>query len=199
MQLLFSTHIVLLYSHCACYRHFIESVSPDMYSPAGFVGPESPALSMGRVSHSTSHYGGSNNSYNHYSSSYNSQQHNYDMYRDQDHETQMAGLRIHSPASPKPSSVASSPSVTPRRQSFSSTLISKSTERSVGGSTTRKSRSISLSGTTTTTTVSKRPISNSRPSRTVPATPPNEMHSRAVHGVFSKDRIPESPMEDQHL
>ncbi|KAF9138087.1 hypothetical protein BGX30_009594 [Mortierella sp. GBA39] len=179
--------------------HAGESVSPDMYSPAGFVGPESPALSMGRVSHSTSHYGGGNSSYNHYSSSYNSQQHNYDMYRDQDHETQMAGLRIHSPSSPKPSSVASSPSVTPRRQSFSSMLISKSTERSVGGSTTRKSRSISLSGTTTTTTVSKRPISNSRPSRTVPATPPNEMHSRAVHGVFSKDRIPESPMEDQHL
>ncbi|KAG0279389.1 hypothetical protein BGZ95_001367 [Linnemannia exigua] len=175
-----------------------ESVSPDMYSPAGFVGPESPALPIGRVSHPTSHYGG-NNSYSHYSSSYSSQS-QYDMYRDQDHDThtQLAGLRIHSPASPKPSSVASSPSVTPRRQSFSSTLISKSTERSVGGSTTRKSRSISLSGTMTTTTVSKRPISNTRPSRTVPATPPNEMHSRGGHG-FSKDRIPESPMEDQHL
>ncbi|KAF9905836.1 hypothetical protein EC991_001241 [Linnemannia zychae] len=174
-----------------------ESVSPDMYSPAGFVGPESPALSIGRVSHSTSHYG-SSNSYSHYSSSYNSQSH-YDMYRE-DHETQaqMAGLRIHSPSSPKPSSVASSPAATPRRQSFSSTLISKTTERGVGGSTTRKSRSISLSGTTTTTTVSKRPISNTRPSRTVPATPPNEMHSRGGHG-FSKDRIPESPMEDQHL
>ncbi|KAG0284627.1 hypothetical protein BGZ96_011028 [Linnemannia gamsii] len=178
--------------------HAGESVSPDMYSPAGFVGPESPALSIGRASHSTSHYGG-NNSYGHYSSSYSSQQQHYDSYRDQDHTAQMAGLRIHSPSSPKPSSVASSPLVTPRRQSFSSTLISKSTERSVGGSTTRKSRSISLSGTTTTTTVSKRPISNSRPSRTVPATPPNEMHGRGVHGVFSKDRIPESPMEDQHL
>ncbi|KAF9098929.1 hypothetical protein BGX23_004743 [Mortierella sp. AD031] len=173
-----------------------ESVSPDMYSPAGFVGPDSPALSMGRLAHPQSHYG-SSNSYGHYSSSYSSQQH-YDMYRDQDHETQMAGLRIHSPASPKISSVASSPAATPRRQSFSSTLISKKTERSVGGSTTRKSRSISLSGTTTTTTVSKRPISNTRPSRTVPATPPNEMHSRVVHG-FSKDRIPESAMEDQHL
>ncbi|KAF9923634.1 hypothetical protein FBU30_006357 [Linnemannia zychae] len=172
-----------------------ESVSPDTYSPAGFVGPESPALSMSRTSHSTNHYGG-NSSYSHYSPSYSSQQY-YDTYSDQDHERQMAGLRIHSPASPKPSSVASSPSATPRRQSFSSTLISKSTERGVGGSTTRKSRSISLSGTTTTTTVHKRPMSNPRPSRTVPATPPNEMHNRG-HS-FTKDRIPESPMEDQHL
>ncbi|KAF9955922.1 hypothetical protein BGZ72_003274 [Mortierella alpina] len=168
-----------------------ESVSPDMYSPAGFVGPDSPST-FSRLpqmaGHPQSHY---NSTYAQY---YAAQQH-HEMYRDQDHETQMAGLRIHSPTSPKPpnSSATASPIPTPRRQSFSSTLISKKTERVVGGSTTRKSRSISLSGTMSTTTVIKHASSKARSVRTVPATPTNDM-PRGHQGY--SDRIPE---EDQHL
>ncbi|KAF9189644.1 hypothetical protein BGZ51_001374 [Haplosporangium sp. Z 767] len=172
-----------------------EPMSPDMYSPAGFVGPESSFNRLPQIAgHQQSSYSSA------YAQYYNAQQQqHHDMYRDQDHETQMAGLRIHSPTSPRPSSAASSPITTPRRQSFSSSLVFKKTERGVGGSTTRKSRSISLSGTSTTTTVSKHAASKIRSSRTVPATPTNEMMSGRGGLGFSKDRIPESPMEDQHL
>ncbi|KAG0327278.1 hypothetical protein BGZ99_008039 [Dissophora globulifera] len=160
-----------------------ESVSPDMYNSPQVQG----------------HQQGYNGAYAQYSS-YSGQ---HDMYRDQDHETQMAGLRIHSPNSPMPSSATGSPLTTPRRQSFSSSLISKKTERSVGGSTTRKSRSISLSGTMTTTTVSKLSSNKTRSSRTVPVTPTRDMVAKGNnnHGyVYPKDRIPESPMEEQqHL
>ncbi|KAI1316696.1 hypothetical protein EDD11_009585 [Mortierella claussenii] len=176
--------------------HPAESVSPDMYSPSGFVGPESSA-SYSRIAQISNHQSGYNSAYSQYSS-YNSQQHQ-DMYRDSDHETQMAGLRIHSPTSPMPSTAGVSPAATPRRQSFSSSLISKNTERNVGGSTTRKSRSISLSGTTTTTTVSKLPSNKARSARTVPATPTRDMNGKSSHHGYSKDRIPESLMEEQHL
>ncbi|KAF9897468.1 hypothetical protein BX616_005543, partial [Lobosporangium transversale] len=168
-----------------------EPMSPDMYSPSGFVGRDSPSYS--RFAQMSNHHSGT---YSQYSSSYGSQSH-HDMYRDQEHETQMAGLRIHSPTSPMPSSTAASPSVTPRRQSFSSSLISKNTERGFGGSTTRKSRSISLSGTTTTTTVSKLSVNKARPVRTVPVTPTRDLGGKSSHG-YSKDRIPESLMEEQH-
>ncbi|KAG0205650.1 hypothetical protein BGX28_002766 [Mortierella sp. GBA30] len=168
--------------------HPDETMSPDMYSPAGFAGSDSPS-SFNRL-HQQGHHSST------YAQYYAAQQQHHEVYRDQDHETQMAGLRIHSPGSPKPtnSSATASPIQTPRRQSFSSTLISKKTERVVGGSTTRKSRSISLSGTMTTTSVSKHPSSKPRSARTVPATPTKDMSSRGPQ-AYSKDRIPE---EDQH-
>ncbi|KAF9363387.1 hypothetical protein BGX34_004262 [Mortierella sp. NVP85] len=174
-----------------------DSVSPEMYSSSGFTGSDSPST-YSRLSQISSHQQGYNGSaYTHYST-YGGQPH-YDMYRDQDHETQMAGLRIHSPSSPKTLSTAGSPAATPRRQSFSSTLISRQAERGVGGTTTRKSRSISLSGTTTTTTVSKLSASKVRSSRTVPVTPTREMIVKGVGHGYSKDRIPESLMEEQPL
>ncbi|KAI8599900.1 hypothetical protein EDD21DRAFT_148206 [Dissophora ornata] len=175
--------------------HPSESMSPDMYSSSGFVGSE-PSVSYSRLPQMAGHQQGYNGAYAPYST-YGSQQHHHDAYRDQDHETQMAGLRIHSPTSPMPSSGTGSPMITPRRQSFSSSLISKKTERGVGGSTTRKSRSISLSGTMTTTTVSKRSSSKTRSSRTVPVTPTKDTSAKANYG-YTKDRIPESPMEEQH-
>ncbi|KAF8970507.1 hypothetical protein BGZ46_010491, partial [Entomortierella lignicola] len=173
-----------------------ESVSPDMYSSSGFI-PGSPS-SYHRLSVSSHQsYNGSN--YSQYS--YGGPQQHHDIYRDQDHETQMAGLRIHSPTSPIPSSTTGSPLSTPRRQSFSTSLITKNSERGIGGSTTtRKSRSISLSGTITTTTTINKPSSNKlRISRTGPTTPTREMSGKGgIHGGYSRDRIPESLIEEQH-
>ncbi|KAF9152003.1 hypothetical protein BGX20_005261 [Mortierella sp. AD010] len=172
-----------------------ESVSPDMYSPSGFV-PESPSSSYHRLPQLSSHQQGYNGPYGQYSP-YGGPQH-HDVYRDQDHESQMAGLRIHSPTL---SSSTGSPLATPRRQSFSTSLITKKSERGIGGSTmTRKSRSISLSGTTTTTTmtVNKLPSNKPRPSRTVPVTPTRDMGGKNGNYLYPRDRIPESPMEEQH-
>ncbi|KAF9406870.1 hypothetical protein BGZ94_002922 [Podila epigama] len=140
--------------------HQGASVSPDMYSPSGFSGPESPAFS--RLAHLQSHgSGGGHYPYN--SMPYSPTPYRGDSHFDQDHEAQMAGLRIHSPTSPVPGggggasnsgimSAPSSPSGAPRRQSFSTSLLSsKKSERGVGANNhlnnTRKSRSISLSGT----------------------------------------------------
>ncbi|KAF9321960.1 hypothetical protein BG003_009278 [Podila horticola] len=211
--------------------HQGASVSPDMYSPSGFSGPESPT-SFPRLPQLHNH--GSHYPYGSYSQSYRSDSHF------EDHETQMAGLRIHSPTSPIPGSAnpvvmsaPSSPSGTPRRQSFSTSLLSsKKSERGVGSANnTRKSRSISLSGTM----VSKRSSSKTRSIRTVPLTPSKDLgrisggavnggsgglvggalghghhnnghhhsnghHNGHGHGLgFSKDRIPESLMEDNAI
>ncbi|KAF9579018.1 hypothetical protein BGW38_004909, partial [Lunasporangiospora selenospora] len=191
-----------------------EPLSPDVYSPGGFVGQESPSLNRLSQMHGPSYnYGAysqypstlsaSHDSYHRdqYSGHHHQQQQQQQPHLassssslyDQDHETGMAGLRIHSPTMPMSSSMSSSTSAaasatgspistpmmtplltatstsaasTPRRQSFSSSStslsnISKKSERGIGGSTTtRKSRSISLSGTTTTNsvTVTKRAV-----------------------------------------
>jgi hypothetical protein len=148
----------------------------------------------------------------------------YDAYSGQqyeDHETQLAGLRIHSPVSPASPSmgspiIGSAIGTTPRRQSFSSALSSSSKKpgdrNSIGS--TRKTRSISMSG------INKRAPSKTRTSRTGPVTPtkehyPNGSAFASIGGVLggigglgglgggtkglgiSSDRIPESPMEEQ--
>ncbi|KAI8363685.1 hypothetical protein B0O80DRAFT_434278 [Mortierella sp. GBAus27b] len=177
--------------------HPSESATPEMYSSSAFAGSDSPST-YSRISQLSSHQSYNGGAYTHYSP-YGGQPH-HDMYRDQDHEAQMAGLRIHSPSSPKSLSVAGSPAATPRRQSFSSTMISRQQERGVGGTTTRKSRSISLSGTTTTTTVNKLSMSKVRPTtRTIPAPPTRDMLLKGAGHGYSKDRIPESLMEEQQL
>ncbi|KAG0054904.1 hypothetical protein BGZ83_010128 [Gryganskiella cystojenkinii] len=224
-----------------------ESVSPDTYSPSGFIpsGAESPSAGFNREAHAQGHGGQGGDQYGYPLSSYQQyqQQHGHhhqpqspyggqysghhhdhrDSHDQQDHETQLAGLRIHSPVSPgngHSGSSSAGPS-TPRRQSFSSSLPMRKNDHrgSIGGApsggavSTRKARSISMSG------ISKRPQSKTRPSRTVPATPTRESSNNNMGGSLSsgginnnvnnnnsssmkglgitKDRIPESPMEEQ--
>ncbi|KAG0348913.1 hypothetical protein BG004_003745 [Podila humilis] len=223
--------------------HQGTSASPDLGSPPGFSGPTSPST-FPRLPHLHSHVG----SHYPYGSPYaqTSQSYRSESQFDPDHETQMAGLRIHSPTSPRlgsanavAMSAPSSPSGTSRRQSFSTSLLSsKKSERGVGATSnnTRKSRSISLSGTV----ASNRSTSKPRSIRTVPPTPTKKdfgrisggsvnggtgvglvgigmpysntnahnnghghsnsnSHGHGGHGLgFSKDRIPESLMEDSN-
>ncbi|KAF9429411.1 hypothetical protein BGZ76_001329 [Entomortierella beljakovae] len=172
--------------------HLGEPLSPDMYSASGFV-PGSPS-SYHRISQLSIHQHGNGGAYGQYPP-YGSHMHG-----DQDHETRMAALRIQSPNSPVLSSTGS-PLATPRRQSFSTSLIAKKSERGVGGlTTTRKSRSISLSGTTmTTTTINKFPLNKPRSARTVPVSPTRDSDGMSSsHSGYSRDRIPESLMEEQH-
>ncbi|KAF9584219.1 hypothetical protein BGW38_007194 [Lunasporangiospora selenospora] len=160
-----------------------EPVSPDMYNASGFTTPgaESPSSSYGRFPQTHPH---AQNGHYPYTPPYSQYPQAQD-HQEQDHETQMAGLRIHSPISP------SSPGVpTPRRQSFSSSL-KKNERASFSGpsSTARKTRSISMSG------VTKRAPSSTRSSRTVPVTPTRDL---GMGLGITNDRIPEAPMEE-HL
>ncbi|KAF9359912.1 hypothetical protein BGX34_008070 [Mortierella sp. NVP85] len=157
------------------------SVSPDMYSSPSFVATSTDnPTTFNRTSHIQGHtvqeghypYGSSYSQY----PQQQLQQGQYD--EENDHEAQLAGLRIHSPASP------SSPVTSARRQSFSSSISSKKVDRGVIGPT-RKSRSISMSG------INKRAPSKTRPSRTVPATPTKEL----TRGLgISSDHI----LEEEH-
>ncbi|KAG0275161.1 hypothetical protein BGZ95_009125 [Linnemannia exigua] len=208
------------------------AASPDMYSPSGFPdnngghyqqygSPTYPQYPQQHPHNQHQHY--------HQGDQQQQQQLNgqYESYNGQqyeDHEAQLAGLRIHSPVSPG-SPLMGSPLIgsntgaTPRRQSFSSAL---SSSKKIGGTTgdrnsigsTRKTRSISMSG------ITKRAPSKTRTSRTVPATPTKEHHPNggalgSIGGILggigglgglgggvkglgiSSDRIPESPMEEQ--
>ncbi|KAG0073961.1 hypothetical protein BGZ90_011141 [Linnemannia elongata] len=204
------------------------AASPDMYSPSGFPengaghyqygSPTYPQYPQQHPQDQHHHYHQDgqqqlNGQYN----SYNGGQ-QYDQ-ETQDHAAQLAALRIHSPISPGSPLIGSPTGATPRRQSFSSALSSKKAGVSIAGDrssigSTRKSRSISMSG------ITKRAPSKTRTSRTVPATPTKEHHSNGGvlgsiggvlggigglggigHGVkglgISSDRIPENPMEEQ--
>ncbi|KAF9098413.1 hypothetical protein BGX27_000796, partial [Mortierella sp. AM989] len=154
------------------------SVSPDMYSPPSFVGSgaDSPT-SFGRIPQDGHYYGSP--AYPQYPQQ--DQYGQYPSHHDQDdHETQMAGLRIHSPLSPSSPVMASA-----RRQSFSSSMSKKANERGPIGPT-RKSRSISMSG------IQKRAPSKTRSTRTVPVTPTKEL----TKGLgITNDRIPEEEQQ----
>ncbi|KAF9098213.1 hypothetical protein BGX23_006817 [Mortierella sp. AD031] len=186
------------------------ATSPDMYSPSNF-------------QENGDHYQYGSPTYPQYPQQHPQDQHHhyhqgdqqqlngqYDSYHDQDdHEAQLAGLRIHSPVSPGTPLIGSPIlGTTPRRQSFSSALSpsKKPGDRSSIGST-RKSRSISMSG------ITKRAPSKTRTSRTVPATPTKEYYPNGILGSIgsvlgggaasvkglgiSNDRILETPMEEQ--
>ncbi|KAF9570229.1 hypothetical protein EC968_002048, partial [Mortierella alpina] len=164
------------------------SVSPDVYSPPGFLssGAENSNSSLNRLPQLQSHAQGGHYPYGSPYPPYTQQQQQ-DQY-DQDHEAQMAGLRIHSPVSPS-SPLLTSAGTAPRRQSFSSSLSSKSKMERPSVGPTRKSRSISMSG------ITKRAPSKTRTSRTLPTTPTKELGK----GLGIKNEgIPESPMEEQH-
>ncbi|KAF9349818.1 hypothetical protein BGX26_011924 [Mortierella sp. AD094] len=166
------------------------SNSPDVYSPPNFIGSgaESPTTSFNRIPQDGHYYGSP--SYSQYPPQ--QQQEQYEQYQE-DHEAQMAGLRIHSPKSPGSPIMGSSG----RRQSFSSALSKKGSERGVVGlglggvGPTRKSRSISMSAG-----ITKRAPSKTRSSRTVPVTPTKEL----TKGLgISTDRIPEEDHHHQHI
>ncbi|KAG0009603.1 hypothetical protein BGZ81_003289 [Podila clonocystis] len=163
-----------------------ESVSPDMYSPSGFPGsgPESPMSNLHQLAYMHDH-SQSQHPYDTYGSHQDGyREHDHGHHRDEqdlDHETQMAGLRIHSPVSP-----VSSAAPTPRRQSFSSSLTKKG-DRSSVGSMTRKTRSSSMSG------ISKRAPSKNRSTTRVSASS-NKDFGKGL-GI-SNDHIAESPMEE---
>ncbi|KAG0347494.1 hypothetical protein BG004_007641 [Podila humilis] len=164
------------------------SVSPDMYSPSGFPGtePGSPMSNIHQLAYMHDHNQGSQHSYEGYGAHQQHDEyrnHHANHEREEDHETQMAGLRIHSPVSP-----VSSAAPTPRRQSFSSSLSKKGTDRNSTGSMTRKTRSASMSGM-----ISKRAPSKTRSSRNVSTSSVKDFGKGL--GI-SNDHIAESPMED---
>ncbi|KAG0197019.1 hypothetical protein BGX28_009477 [Mortierella sp. GBA30] len=161
------------------------SVSPDMYSPPGFVpsGADSPTSSLNRLPQLQGHAQGGHYPYGSPAYSQYPQQQQQDQY-DQDHEAQMASLRIHSPVNPSSPVLASS--AVPRRQSFSSSLSAKAKGDRPSIGPTRKSRSISMSG------ITKRAPSKTRTSRTIPATPTKEL---GMGLGITNDRIPEEEQQ----